>query len=153
MLKNSYGFSRCLFYSIQIEAVCCWEVAVKCEDESLIGCMVEPPFYIADKIEEFEDCFANAELEFTQTLTCWRFGDWMHQLRGSLLLTVCCWQKLLKLKLSKDQRQCKTTWRLQEDRRQSFDSRQSFYEAIVKGEFVGACLWQQLRFGLWISCN
>ena len=87
MLKNSYGFSRCLFYSIQIEAVCCWEVAVKCEDESLIGCMVEPPFYIADKIEEFEDCCANAKLEFTQVLTCWRFGDWMHQLRGSLLLT------------------------------------------------------------------
>ena len=29
LLKNSYGFSRCLFYSIQIEAVCCWEVAVK----------------------------------------------------------------------------------------------------------------------------
>ena len=43
---------------------------MKCEDERLIGCMVEPPFYIADKIEEFEDCFANAELEFTHTLTC-----------------------------------------------------------------------------------
>ena len=43
---------------------------MKCEDESLIGCMVEPPFYIADKIEEIEDFFANAKLEFTQTLTC-----------------------------------------------------------------------------------
>ena len=43
---------------------------MKREDESLIGCMVEPPFYIADKIKEFEDCFANAKLEFTQVLTC-----------------------------------------------------------------------------------
>ena len=43
---------------------------MKCEDESLIGCMVEPPFYIADKIEECEDCCANAKLEFTQVLTC-----------------------------------------------------------------------------------
>ena len=27
---------------------------MKCEDESLIGCMVEPPFYIADNVEELK---------------------------------------------------------------------------------------------------
>ena len=90
LLKNSYGFSRCLFYSIQIEAVRCWEREL--EWRGVCCCLVESSFYNAEWMLWRLTCNADSKLG--------RFGDWMHQLRGSLLLT----EFMLKLTLSKDQR-------------------------------------------------